>query len=189
MIEIGWLVGVPLALIGVTLWQPSLVTAVPAFLGIYTTFIVGLFIAPVTTVTLVWLTFSIAIVPFLFYKFPGQYDFRRSLSSLLIWPALAVICAIAERQVTKIVAHDDVPPRFAATVGFIDSTGLEGDFLIVFFDEFRDTAFYCAGELESVHGLAESQRFVCTVSRRSLEEMGEYVLWIEAIEAASDANG
>ena len=34
MTDLVWLIGVPLVLLGITVWQPSLVTAVPTFLGI-----------------------------------------------------------------------------------------------------------------------------------------------------------
>ncbi len=185
MSEVVWLIGVPLILIGITIWQPSLVTAVPAFLGIYVTFVVGLFNAPFSTVVIVWLAFSIAVIPFLLYKFPGQYNFARSLTALFIWPILATISAIVERQVETTVPPDKVPSRFEATVSYIDSAGTDGDYLIVFTDEFEDTVFHCDATLESDHELQESARFTFCIERRSVDELGDDVLWISSIERSN----
>ena len=182
MSELVWLIGIPLVLLGITIWQPSLVTAVPTFLGIYITFIVGLFAAPFATVALVWLGFAVAVLPFLFYKFPGQYNFSRSLPTLFIWPILAAVCAIVERQITIVVPADEVPPRFEATVTYIQSAGPEGEYLLVFFEEFHGTEFFCAAELETDHGLCEDERFVCHVEQKSVENITGDVLWIDSIE-------
>ena len=188
MSELVWLIGIPLTLIGITIWQPSLVTAVPAFLGIYITFIVGLFTAPFSTVAIVWLAFAVAVVPFLFYKFPGQYNFARSLTSLFLWPILAAISVIVERQVTTVMPHDEVPPRFEATVNYIQSAGPEGEYLMVFFNEFHETVFFCAAELETDHGLCEDKQFACDVEFKSVENLSGDVLWIESIDPVASSS-
>ena len=189
MSELVWLIGIPLTLIGITVWQPSLVTAVPAFLGIYITFVVGLFSAPFASVAIVWLCFAVAVLPFLFYKFPGQYNFARSLSTLYMWPILAVISGIVERQITIVVPADEVPPRFEATVNYIQSAGPEGEYLMVFFEEFHETAFFCSAELETDHGLCEDERFVCHVKQKSVENITGDVLWIKSIEQGKRSSG
>lgn len=181
MSDVVWLVGIPVVLLGITLWQPSLVTAAPAFVGIYVTFIVGLFTAPFSTVAVVWLAFAIAIVPFLFYKFPGQYNFARSLTTFFVWPILATTVAIVERQETRIVPPEEVPKSFKATVSFIDSAGAEGEFLIVFLDEFDDTAFFCDPVLETDHGLEEDVPFTFEVEVKDVDGISGDALWIESI--------
>lgn len=188
MSDVVWLTAIPLVLLGITIWQPSLVTAVPTFIGIYVSFIVGLFTAPLTTVAIVWLAFAIAVVPFLFYRFPGQYNFARSLTTLFIWPILAAICAIVERQVTRVVPPGEVPSLFQATVSFIDSAGTEADYLMVFLNEFDDTAFFCDGALESAHGLEEDAAFRFEVAVKSVDGISGETLWIESIEPLADGS-
>lgn len=67
MIDAVWLTAVPPIFVGATLRQPPLVTAVPALAGVCVTFVAGLFVAPLSTL-------AIGILPFLFCKFPGQYE-------------------------------------------------------------------------------------------------------------------
>ncbi len=187
MSELVWLVGIPLALIAITIWQPSLVTAVPTFLGIYITFIVGMFKAPLLMVAIVWLSFSIAVLPFLFYKFPGQYNLTRSLTTLYFWPVLAAITAIVERQqVMRIVEPTDVPESFNATVTYMDTPGTQAEYLMVFLNEFDQTAFFGDPELESRHGLAEDVTYTFQIEVKSVDELGDNVLWIKAINPVTE---
>lgn len=186
MSELVWLVGIPLGLIGITIWQPSLLTLVPTFLGIYITFIVGLFTAPFSTVAIVWLAFAIAVLPFLFYKFPGQYTVASSLTTLFLWPVLAAITAVAERQVIRIVEPADVPKSFNATVTYIDTPGTDADYLMVFLDAFDETAFFCDVALESEYGLAEDVTYAFQIEVKSVDELGDNVLWIKAIDPVAE---
>lgn len=187
MSELVWLIGVPLLLLGITIWQPSLVTIVPTVFGIFITFIVGLFVAPLSTVAIVWLAFAVAVLPLLFHKFPGQYNFARSLTVVFAWPLLATIGAIVDRQVIRIVPPGEVPKSFNAKVSFIDTPGTEADYLMVFLDEYDQTAFYCGPELESVHGLVEDGTFAFRIEVKRVDELGDEVLWIEAIEPITGA--
>ncbi len=182
MIELVWLIGIPLVLFGITIWEGSLLSVVPTVFGIILTFVVSVFVVPLSTVAIVWLAFAIAVLPLLLYKFPGQYNFVRSLTVLFAWPLLAPMATIVERQVIRIVPPEDVPRSFNAKVTFIDTPGTDADYLMVFLDEFDQTAFFCDDELEKKHGLAEDASFAFQIEVKSVDELGDDVLWIETIE-------
>ena len=183
-----WLIGIPLVLLGVTIWDQTLLSVVPTVFGIFLTFIVGLFVAPISTVGIVWLAFAVAVLPLLFFKFPGQYNFVHSLTVLPAWPLLAAMALIAEREEIRIVPPEDVPKSFNAKVTFIDVPGTDADYLMVVLDEFGQTAFFCDDDLESRHGLAEGESFVFQIEVKAVDELGDDVLWIKAVNPVGESN-
>ncbi len=183
MNELIWLVGIPIVLVGLAAWHRSLLSAIPAAVGVYIVFLAGLFAATIATVGIVWAAFAAITVPLLLYKFPGQYTAARTLTVLPLWPVLAVIAFVAERDLPVEILPDEIPGRFDATVSFIESAGTAGEYLIVFFEEFGDTAFFCDAQLESADGLRENARLTLHVEHRNVDELGDDVLWISAADS------
>ena len=179
---------IPVLLVGIAAWHRSLLSAIPTVVGVYATFLIGLFRLPLGTVTLVWIAFAVTVIPILILRFPGQYNIARSLTVIPLWPVLAIVAVLAEREERPSMHRDEIPRKFEAKVNFIDSAGTEGDYLMVFFEEFGDTVFYGDAILESVHGLEEDVSFRVNVPRRSVDELGENILWIKnLVRLAADS--
>ena len=182
MLEILLLAAVPVLLIGFAARHRSLLSAVPAAIGVYIAFLVGLFLLPTSGVVVLWLFFGVVVIPLLWWRFPGQYTPTRSLTSFFLWPVLATIAVLAEKDESFSRLPDEVPGQISGKVDFIETAGLEGDYIMVFLAEFGDTAFYCDASLESRDGLVEDAMFVFQVDRMTVDELGDDVLWLTNLE-------
>lgn len=182
MTALYWITGIGVAFILLFAWIPSVFFIVPIVLMIYLGFIVALFVFPVFNVVIAWLVMAVVVIPLQLYKFPGQYTVARLISNLVIWPLLAPISLMVERQVTNVIPPSEVPRKFEAKVNYIDSPGTQGNYLMVFFEEFDETVFFCAGEAEKHSDLEEDRRFSVEVMTIDHEELGESILWIEKLK-------
>jgi len=176
------LAAAPVLLIGFAAWHRSLLSAVPAAIGVYIAFLVGLFLLPTSGVVFLWLFFGVVVIPLLWWRFPGQYTATRSLTSFFLWPVLATIAVLAEKDESFSRLPDEVPGQISGKVDFIETAGLKGDYIMVFLAEFGDTAFYCDASLESRDGLVEDAMFVFQVDRMTIDELGDDVLWLTNLE-------
>ena len=178
MLELIVLAAIPVVLIGFSAWHRSLLSAVPAAIGVYVAFAVSLFFLPFGGVAILWLVFAIAVIPLLWLRFPGQYTPARSLTSLILWPFLATVAALAEKEESFSILPEEIPGQISGKVEFIESAGTEGDYIMVFLAEFGDTAFFCDGSLECRDGLKEDATFVFHVDKITVDELGDDVLWL-----------
>lgn len=177
-----WLIFIPIAVIGVAAWHRSLLSAIPAIVVCYATYLVAAFNLEVLVVSASWLGLALATLPFVWKKFPGQYDLRKSLQVFLLWPVLITIALLAEDTAHHGSVPEEIPGRLTGTVSFIESAGSEGEHLLVFFDEFGDTAFCCDQEAEITHGMHEGARIESLVECRSVPELSDDdVLWLSDV--------
>ena len=171
---------VPTVLIAFTAWHRTLLSAIPATIGIYVAFLVSLFTVPFAEVIAIWLAFAILIIPILWWQFPGQYTVARSLTSFFFWPVLAALIFLTEKQESFSALPDEIPGQITGKVDFIDAPGTDGDYIMVFLAEYGDTVFFCDGALESRANLKEDEVYRFNVERANIDELGDEVLWLTA---------
>lgn len=191
MIDIVILAVVPALIALWVWWSHSLVLAILGTISIYVLFLtIGLRV-PIGVAAGIWFTYALALIPFQLLRFPGQYTAaRRFVHNLYAWPLIATFTAIAEQDSPPPPGPDpvtgeidppfDLPADIEGQVGYVHSSGLEEDCIIVFLDEFEDQAFYAAGSMQSEGDVREEARLRLTIDRRVIEELGHEVLWITA---------
>ena len=188
MRELLILAAIPVILISISAWYRTLLSAVPAVIGTYIVFLVGLIFLPMTGVIVLWLAFAVIVLPLLWWRFPGQYTPVRSLTTFFFWPGLATFAVMAEKEEVFSAFPDEIPGQITAKVDFIETAGAEGKYIMVLLAEFGDTAFFGDGLLESRDGLEEDAVFVFHVDKISVDELGDDVLWLtNAKRVATDA--
>jgi len=181
-----WVILIPTTALVLTLWHRSLLTAFPAIVVCYATFLVALFKLAPSVVGITWLLFAVLTVPVVWTKFPGQYNVKRSFSALGFWPVMIVFALIAEDMKADSSLPSDIPGQISGRISFIESAGSEPNYLFVFLEEFGDTAFFCPMEAETEPGINEESEIEAHVEYRSFPDLSEDdVLWLSEIRLKS----